>query len=98
MITLYADSPVLVLAKKRRTVYRHFRSSQPIDILSSNDSSRARPVTVVCALCLTTAASTALRLITLLRPSDQSLAVEHVNTSEQLRGQPYWYHPCVVRL
>jgi len=34
----------------------------------------------------------------LLRPSNQSLAVEHVNTSDQPRRQPYWYHPRVVRL
>jgi len=39
-----------------------------------------------------------LRYTTLLRPSDQSLAVEHVNTSDQPRRQPYWYHPRVVRL
>ena len=49
-------------------------------------------------VCWPTAASTALRLTTLLRLSDQSLAVEHVNTSDQPRRQLYWYHPRVVRL
>ena len=49
-------------------------------------------------MCWPTAASTALCLTTLLRPSDQSLAVEHIKTSDQPRRQPYWYHPRVVRL
>ena len=49
-------------------------------------------------VCWPTAASTALRLNTLRRPSDLSLAVEHVNTSDQPRRQAYWYHPRVVRL
>jgi len=49
-------------------------------------------------VCWPTAASTALCLTTLLRPSDQSLPVEHVYTSDQLRRQPYRYHPRVVWL
>ena len=44
-------------------------------------------------VCWPTAASKTLRLTTLLRSSDKSLAVEHVNTSDQPRRQPYWYHP-----
>jgi len=49
-------------------------------------------------VCWPTAASSALHLTTLLRKSDQSLAMEHVNTSNQLRRQPYWYHPRVTGL
>ena len=45
-----------------------------------------------------TAASPALCLTTVLRPSVQSLAMAHVNTSVPPRRQPYWYHPRVVRL
>ena len=40
----------------------------------------------------------ALRLTTLRRPSGQSLAVAHVNTSDSPRRQPCWYHPRIVRL
>jgi len=50
------------------------------------------------SVCWPTAASTVLRLTTLPRPLDQSLSVEHVNTSDQPRRQPCWYHPRVVRL
>jgi len=49
-------------------------------------------------VCWPTTASTALRLITLLRPSVQSLAMAHVITSDPLRCQPYWCSPRVVRL
>jgi len=49
-------------------------------------------------VCWPTAASTALCLNILLRPSVQSLAVAHVNISNPLRRQPYWYHPHVVQL
>jgi len=49
-------------------------------------------------VCWPTAASTALHLITSLRPSVQSLAVAHVITSDLLRCQPYWCRPHVVRL
>ena len=38
------------------------------------------------------------RIITLLRPSIQSLAVAHIITSDPPRCQPYWCRPRVVRL
>jgi len=49
-------------------------------------------------VCWPTAASIALCLITLLRPSVQSLAVAHVITSDPLRYQPYWCRPRVIWL
>jgi len=48
-------------------------------------------------VCWPTAASMALHLITLLRPSVQFLAMAHV-TSDPPRCQPYWCRPHVVRL
>ena len=44
------------------------------------------------------AALTALRLTTLLRPHVHCLALAHVNTSDQLKHQPFCYHPRVARL
>ena len=34
----------------------------------------------------------------LAETSDQSLAVEHVNTSDRPSRQPYWYHPRIIQL
>ena len=50
------------------------------------------------SVCWPTTASSALHLTTLLRPSIQSLAMAHVNTSDPPRRQLCWFHPHVVRL